>query len=398
MTDRELYRSHKIYWLGVAEDVQALLNGLDISAVELWPDAFKHKNSLLTAIPVLFPSQSSVVSDFWRRWWIGARDGKPLDWELQKRVALIPAEEWEKNDPAHIAALIREIEDEFNRGTALSRAFPVDFTFDAFARVMRMVGIDDDSAHLKDPTIVRRFLDDFEEVRDAFREFILDAQELSGGGNYAGVLRRAAESVLNEIDHARDHAHLRARQLIRLGAKLERHSREERSRADLGKVLSADLDDCLDLLRTVTRKHLGPAYAALAPLRQLTLDHVDQDAAIALMDDKIKWLEGVRRDNPDFIALDAEGVAVFHYMLRDARDIRATMAEATSDEFRAMLKSQLAESLGGTGLALGRLRRKSAEAAGNVGSALDTVIAQGRRVKDLNDIVEWLKDWWPSGL
>ena len=41
------------------------------------------------------------------------RDGKPLDRELQKRVALIPPEEWERNDPAHIAKLIREIEEDW---------------------------------------------------------------------------------------------------------------------------------------------------------------------------------------------------------------------------------------------------------------------------------------------
>jgi hypothetical protein len=47
--------------------------------------------------------------DFWLRWWDGVTAGKPLDWDLQKQVALIPRDDWQKG-PEHIAALIRNIE------------------------------------------------------------------------------------------------------------------------------------------------------------------------------------------------------------------------------------------------------------------------------------------------
>lgn len=50
--------------------------------------------------------------DFWRDWYQGFLDGKPLDWELQRRVALIPNEDWEKG-PKHIAEKIEEIRQEF---------------------------------------------------------------------------------------------------------------------------------------------------------------------------------------------------------------------------------------------------------------------------------------------
>lgn len=55
--------------------------------------------------------------EFWRNWYQGFLDGKPLDWELQRRVALIPDEDWEKG-PEHIAALIEEIQAEFNTQNA----------------------------------------------------------------------------------------------------------------------------------------------------------------------------------------------------------------------------------------------------------------------------------------
>jgi hypothetical protein len=47
--------------------------------------------------------------DFWRRWHDGFAVGRPLSWELQRAVALIPYEDWEKG-PEHIARLIEEIE------------------------------------------------------------------------------------------------------------------------------------------------------------------------------------------------------------------------------------------------------------------------------------------------
>ena len=49
---------------------------------------------------------------FWREWYQGFLDGKPLDWELQRRVALIPDADWALG-PEHIAKLIEEIRARF---------------------------------------------------------------------------------------------------------------------------------------------------------------------------------------------------------------------------------------------------------------------------------------------
>ena len=49
---------------------------------------------------------------FWREWYQGFLDGKPMDWELQRRVAMIPDEDWEKG-PEHIARMIEEIRARF---------------------------------------------------------------------------------------------------------------------------------------------------------------------------------------------------------------------------------------------------------------------------------------------
>ncbi len=50
---------------------------------------------------------------FWRDWYQGFLDGKPLDWELQREVALIPDEDWDKG-PEHIAGKIEEIRKKYD--------------------------------------------------------------------------------------------------------------------------------------------------------------------------------------------------------------------------------------------------------------------------------------------
>jgi hypothetical protein len=48
--------------------------------------------------------------DFWMRWYQGFLDGKPLPWDLQRDIALIPDEGWQKGE-AHVAGLIAIIEE-----------------------------------------------------------------------------------------------------------------------------------------------------------------------------------------------------------------------------------------------------------------------------------------------
>ncbi len=102
-------------WRGLREDAIALETDVDCRILPLWSDAPpKWFEALENSFLGLWDREPDTW-DFWRRWWIGARDGKPMDWELQKRIALIPHGEWLRNDPAHVATLIREIEAEFAR-------------------------------------------------------------------------------------------------------------------------------------------------------------------------------------------------------------------------------------------------------------------------------------------
>lgn len=55
--------------------------------------------------------------DFWRDWYQGMLVGRPPDWTLQERIALIPDDEWKKG-AVHIARLIEEIQAAYLAETA----------------------------------------------------------------------------------------------------------------------------------------------------------------------------------------------------------------------------------------------------------------------------------------
>jgi hypothetical protein len=74
----------------------------------LWPNdtlsvILEHRDLQLD---YFFPNETG---DFWKRWHNGFLDGRPLDWELQRRVALIPDDIW-NTGPEAVAEEITRIE------------------------------------------------------------------------------------------------------------------------------------------------------------------------------------------------------------------------------------------------------------------------------------------------
>lgn len=254
------------------------------------------------------------------------------------------------------------------------------------AKVMRLVGIDDDNAHLRQPGVVQAFCDDAEEARDALQDFADYASEISGPSNYAGVFQRAAQKILTEFTRTNDQTHLRARRVVKLAEELELFAQDEEARADIKAPLAAILDNALSQLKTLCRKHFGPSYLALAPLANLTLDHVDQNAVLALFDDIISRME---TDNlTDLVDLDLEGQAVLASMVRELHDTRALLAAATSDEFRAILESRFAQNSGAFGLVLNRYAEQSYVALGTLHSKGKAAVSAYKTVNSLADIIK----------
>jgi len=63
----------------------------------LWSGASTQKGQALSISALIaFWDSHPTTWGFWRDWYQGMLDGKPMDWELQKRVALIPDDDWKK--------------------------------------------------------------------------------------------------------------------------------------------------------------------------------------------------------------------------------------------------------------------------------------------------------------
>lgn len=375
-------------WEVVRSDCGALAELQSLERAPLWPDDNPLEKDWDAAKRVL--EGAGPEWGFWIDWYEKVLAGAPQDWQgLLTDVALIPPKDWDQG-PAHVHGIIEKLKAKHAVavGTPLSRAYPVDFSFDALARVMRMVGIDDDTAHLRDPAIVQNFVDDCDELKDTLRDFSDFAKAGGAGSNLSGMLHLAADRVLDELRRTQEQTHLRARHVVRLAIRLESFSKEKGARAELGDNLAGMLHDAIALLKTVTRKHLSPSYTALAPLSQLSLDQIDQDEILKLFDDAIGAIEALPSD--ELVALDQDGLNVLRDMEREARAFRAAIAEASTDEFRAILEARFAESLGGSGLALNRFVEMASVAAGGAGKAIDQGIKQYRRTKSLSEIWEAL--------
>jgi hypothetical protein len=91
-------------------DAAAIDELIDIDSLPLWtlsPHARTQDSENRSKTMLL---RDVGVWGFWLRWREGMLAGRPLDWELQRDVALIPDEDWQKG-PAHIAGLIAVIEE-----------------------------------------------------------------------------------------------------------------------------------------------------------------------------------------------------------------------------------------------------------------------------------------------
>ncbi|PQV59112.1 hypothetical protein LX70_00935 [Defluviimonas denitrificans] len=60
----------------------------------------------------IWMKEGAEIWSFWLRWWDGVVSGRPLPWDLQEKVALIPDEVWDQGAEA-VAAEIARIEEQF---------------------------------------------------------------------------------------------------------------------------------------------------------------------------------------------------------------------------------------------------------------------------------------------
>ncbi len=94
----------------ILDEANSSLNQL--RKMKLWYLDWSTTAHIRKELLLRFPDIVGEAWSFWREWYQGFLEGKPLDWDLQREVALIPNEDWEKG-PEHIAGIIAEIRARF---------------------------------------------------------------------------------------------------------------------------------------------------------------------------------------------------------------------------------------------------------------------------------------------
>ncbi len=145
---------------------------------------------------------------FWRDWYQGFLDGRPLDWGLQREIALLPDEDWKS--AAHIAGKIAEIEARYLRGASA---------------ISEIIWFDEAAGHFDArpgdvlaPDVLRRAL---ERVEDALGDAVAlgRGQGVHDDGLEARILRRLFERYRDDAQRVEmdfeDVAAIVARQIAR---------------------------------------------------------------------------------------------------------------------------------------------------------------------------------------
>lgn len=115
----------------------ASANATAVFDLPLW-DAVAMPEGLAKNLDALraFWGRDPQVWGFWARWYEGFLTGKPLDWGLQEKIALIDPDKWEKG-PERIAELIAEIE---ARHELLSKISALEGQVATFRQLQRGIG------------------------------------------------------------------------------------------------------------------------------------------------------------------------------------------------------------------------------------------------------------------
>ncbi|MBE1289473.1 MAG: hypothetical protein GJ679_05640 [Rhodobacteraceae bacterium] len=359
----------------IVSDAISFEEGQEFLHLPLWPIGEDPLATIWAEAAPLFDRHRawSVFKDLYEN----ALHARPQNWPLLTELAQKDEAFWTGTDTEVLDRIAGVME-----GFAISRAIPFDYTFDQIARMMRIVGIGDDAAHLRDPKANRRFLDDAEEARDRLQDFVDYTANMGGGSNTAGVTRIAAVKLLDELRRIEDLNHLRVRLLMERAKSLEMFMGDPQHAGDLSASLITILADAVTGLRGVFRTHFGPAFAALAPLSQLSWDQLDRDAVLSLFDQKI---HEIRTISSEQVPLDSEGQAILADMLRELFEWRARVFQASDDQMREIFDQRFAEATGATGLALLRFWQKRAP---QIGKLADGTVKIGNAANALGDIVE----------
>ncbi|MEP3347857.1 MAG: hypothetical protein ABJN34_02495 [Litoreibacter sp.] len=395
-----------VLWNNVRQDAASLTAGQNLSTIPLWADDDNPLQKLwVDLVPELRAqftgseqsarAEEGIDYSFWIDWYERALKGTETRWEMIAKIALIADDVWQ-GDPSVLMDKINAIwQRKTDQGTPTSQAAVVDFSFDAQLRLMKASGFDDDAAHLRDPAKVQSFLDDIEEMRDAFQDFSDFAAEKSTQTNAPRVLSMGADKLLKEFQRCKDLDHLRARRILTLGKQVQGLLGEEANRKELGETLSEMLETDLEALNDVCRKHFLPSVARLEPLDDLDMGDVQPADLLVRFEKALETVEHADGDNLQPLA--PEDLTLLRDMLSELRDTGASLAEARSDEYRETTRKRFARRAGALGSTIGRYVQKGSEVANDAGKKFDDTVKQYKRYETIQGLLDWLQTFISGG-
>jgi hypothetical protein len=326
---------------------------------------------------------------FWIDWYDSWLQGNPFDQELQKKVALIPDDDWKhEGNPGHVNLIIREMYQQ-SRTAPFSNASIVDFAPDPSNRWMEIRPIVSDLDHLSSPELVTAFVTACADLREKFQDFLDFArEEARTRPNQSAPSIVAVDKILRELDRAENPERLRAAWLIDMGHRAELEIARSEQRQVVGKTNAKMLDQCLDDFFDHCRTFLLPGQTRLGVLRRFDLDGHDPEDLIAGIDKAIATLRDTKQSG--LLPPDAETEAAFDDFRDGLENLRTQILEADTDERRQYLGKRFAERYAGVVATIKRYVEKAAPWADKGTGLADNLIKNHGRWTKLGQLAEFI--------
>ena len=273
--------------------------------------------------------------------------------------------------------------------TRLMRASIGDFQFDSLARVMRLMPFEEDLRRLRDPVQLARFLEGAEDLCEGLQT-LSTALKASSGNMYAAQITPYLDGVIDTLGRAEQSHTLNIGKVIEYGEALEDFSLDAATRAELGDPLSKDLTRQVNSLLDLVRNHFADTFLRFAPLQNIEM--APDQTPLQALEQVEALLSATRAAARDLVPLAKEDDAVFTHMMRSIEKLTRAHEQATSDSDRASYRREINYHLAMVTVSIGLYAAKARHHAGNIGPVIDRVLAQTKRVKGLQGLVEMIEE------
>jgi hypothetical protein len=294
------------------------------------------------------PDKRGADWSFWIKWYDDILAGNPQNWKMLHEIATTPDIDWdassrEVNDK--INGIVEEYRSEASEGAqqqtiVLLNAALANFEFNDMSRLMRMMPFEHEIRHLRDPEKLKQFLDDADELRDDMELLCNSMRAESAGRQNAGAIAVQVDGILSEFSRSRQMEQLRVGRIVNFGANLQKWAGNENIRAELGELLSDQLDQVVRQLLDMTHRHFSASLLRFEPLKNLVLE--DDIDPFQLLSEIRNCLNDLAAGQDETIpGLEPEDLSVLNSMADAVEAQIVSLQTANAEGVRSSLKKNL---------------------------------------------------------